>query len=485
MRFLAILFLFYFVSFAQCYEGIMFDLLYNARTSMQEKRPMNIDEYGNNNNNNEAEYEAVYVGPQDGLKEADKIVALPGQPEVFFDQYSGYVTVDPNDEKALFYYFVESDNSSSTKPLVLWINGGPACSSLGNGAMMELGPFRVNKDNKTLWLNKFAWNNVANIIFLESPIGVGFSYSNKSTDYTSGDEQTAAESYTFLINWLERFPEYKARDFFIAGESYAGHYIPQLAQLILHNNKITNQAVINLKGIAIGNPYIDDETLYIGKYDYLWSHALISDEIHKGIVLNCNFSSPEPLSDECNKYLSRAEKARGNIFYYDIYAPLCDVPSNPDSGFDPCTDQYIFSYLNNREVQKSLHVNVTGQLPGTWMVCNYDMLVSWKDRHHTVLPTIMNLLSSGIRVWLYSGDTDLQVPVTSTRYAIKKLGVTLKTPWTHWDSQGEVSGYVVEYQNLTFATVRGSGHYVPSYQPARALELCSSFLNGRFLSQYS
>ena len=87
---------------------------------------------------------------------------------------------------------------------------------------------------------------------MESPAGVGFSYSNTTSDYDkSGDARTAADSYTFLVNWLERFPEYKTRDFFITGESYAGHYVPQLAQLILQNNKITNQTVINLRGIAV------------------------------------------------------------------------------------------------------------------------------------------------------------------------------------------------------------------------------------------
>lgn len=70
------------------------------------------------------EYSSVYIGPQDGLKEADKIVALPGQPDgESLNQYSGYVTVDPTAGRALFYYFVESQNSSS-KPLVLWLNGG-------------------------------------------------------------------------------------------------------------------------------------------------------------------------------------------------------------------------------------------------------------------------------------------------------------------------------------------------------------------------
>ena len=93
---------------------------------------------------------------------------------------------------------------------------------------------------------------MANVIFLESPAGIGFSYSNTSSDYIkNGDKRTAEDSYTFLVNWLERFPQYKNRDFFITGESYAGHYVPQLAHRILLKNNNTNQTVINLKGIAV------------------------------------------------------------------------------------------------------------------------------------------------------------------------------------------------------------------------------------------
>lgn len=93
---------------------------------------------------------------------------------------------------------------------------------------------------------------VANVIFLESPAGVGFSYSNTSSDYYNvGDKRTAIDSYAFLVNWLERFPEYKTRDFFITGESYAGHYVPQLAHTIVSKNKRTKETVINLKGIAV------------------------------------------------------------------------------------------------------------------------------------------------------------------------------------------------------------------------------------------
>jgi serine carboxypeptidase-like clade 2 len=98
--------------------------------------------------------------PPAGTKEADEIAALPGQPpRVNFNQYSGYVTVSEEHGRALFYYFVESPYEAASKPLVLWLNGGPGCSSLGAGAFQELGPFRVNPDGKTLSRNRHAWNN--------------------------------------------------------------------------------------------------------------------------------------------------------------------------------------------------------------------------------------------------------------------------------------------------------------------------------------
>nr|GMD89019.1 Serine carboxypeptidase-like 40 [Ipomoea batatas] len=424
----------------------------------------------------------VYIGPQDGLKESDMIETLPGQSKgVDFAQYAGHVTVDPVTGKALFYYFTESPQNPSSKPLVLWLNGGPGCSSLGGGAFGELGPFRPAKDGKSLNSNPYAWNNVANIIFLESPIGVGFSYSNTSSDYDNvGDESTAQDSYTFLVNWLERFPEYKTRDFYITGESYAGHYIPQLAQLILHNNQHTNQSRINLKGIAIGNAYVDYEANLQGLADYYWSHALISDELYKNILSTCNFSIPSATSDEClDLVYGQIRDESGNIYSYDIYAPLCGsgTTSYSISGYDPCTADYTYTYLNTLQVQAALHANITAT-PHPWDKCNLTLHGAWKVPP-TVLPVITELMGTGIRIWLYSGDTDNAVPITDTRYALYKLGVTVKTPWYPWYLPGyEVGGYVEEYENITLVTVRGSGHFVPSYQPARALVLFSSFING-------
>ncbi|KAH9758378.1 Carboxypeptidase [Citrus sinensis] len=388
-----------------------------------------------------AGHSALLNSPQDGLKDKDKIESLPGQPlGVNFDQYSGYVNVDSQDGRSLFYYFVESPQNSSSKPLVLWLNGGPGCSSFGAGAMMELGPFRVNKDGKTLYQNEYAWNK----------------------------GETARDSYTFLVNWLERFPEYKTRDFFIAGESYAGHYIPQLAQAILYNNQHDNQTIINLRGIAMGNALIDLETMMKGTVDFYWTHALMPDEIYYGVTSSCNFASLNSSDEVCLEFIDQGDAAAGNIYSYDIYAPLCNSSSkfNTVSTFDPCSENYIETYLNIPRVQEALHANVT------------EINRNWKDKPQTVLPIIQELMAEGIRIWVYSGDTDGALPVTCTRYAVKKLGTPVRTAWYPWYTQGEVGGYAVGYQNLTFVTVRGAGHFVPSYQPARALVLFSSFING-------
>ncbi|MFS7920574.1 putative carboxypeptidase D [Helianthus anomalus] len=463
--------------FVSCYGSDGYDPLQTALKIQRSRRSV-LNHVGNEDHLAEHSNSPVYMGPQDGLKDLNKISNLPGQPAgTDFDQYSGYVTVDPDHGRALFYYLAESPVNSSANPLVLWLNGGPGCSSFGNGAMMELGPFRVNPDNTTLSRNKYAWNNVANVLFLESPAGVGFSYSNRSTDYITNDVQTAKDSYTFLVNWLERFPEYKSRDFYITGESYAGHYIPQLAQLILQNNKITNQTVINLKGIALGNAYVDEETEMTGMFDYLWTHAIISDEIHEGIISNCNFSEGATITDACIDYQNQAYITMSNIFSYDIYTPLCSPLSNSTpsiSGFDPCTDSYILGYLNTPVVQQSLHAK-----PVQWESCNDFIFLNWKDMPFTVLPVIQDLMARGIRVWIYSGDTDGNVPVTTSRYSINKLKTSVRTPWYPWVYKGEVGGYVVGYENLTFVTVRGAGHFVPSYQPGRALAVFTSFLEGK------
>ncbi|CAL5087964.1 unnamed protein product [Urochloa decumbens] len=413
---------------------------------------------------------------QSALKAADKITSLPGQPDgVDFDQYGGYITVDEKNGRALFYYFVESPQDASTKPLLLWLNGGPGCSSLGYGAMQELGPFRVNSDNKTLSRNKNAWNNVANVIFLESPAGVGFSYSNTTSDYDlSGDQKTADDAYLFLINWLERFPEYKSRPFYISGESFAGHYVPELAATILIQNSYNSETAINLRGILVGNPLLDWNMNFKGRVDYFWSHGSMSDEVFANITRHCEFDD----TDGMVCYGAEDAFDPGQIDYYNIYAPICVdaangayYPSGYLPGYDPCIDYYTYAYLNDPAVQNAFHARMT-----KWSGCTN---LHWKDAPISMVPTISWLIEKRLPVWIFSGDFDSVCPLPATRYSIHDLNLHVKTPWRPWTVNMEVGGYVQQYKGgFTFASVRGAGHMVPSYQPERALILLDSFLKG-------
>ena len=98
-----------------------------------------------------------------------------------------------------------------------------------------------------------------------------------------------------------------------------------------------------------------------------------------------------------------------------------------------------------------------------------------------MVPTIRRLVERGLSVWVYSGDLDSTCSITSTRYSVKDLNLPVTKPWRAWYTPDlEVGGYVQQYEEgFTFASVRGAGHLVPSYQPERALVLLYSFLKGR------
>ncbi|XP_068641250.1 serine carboxypeptidase-like 26 [Aristolochia californica] len=411
---------------------------------------------------------------------------LPGQPSgIKFKQYAGCVTVDESTGRHLFYYFAEAAMKPSEKPLLLWLNGGPGCSSLGFGAMTEIGPFGVNSDGKSLYWRRHSWNREANVLFLESPAGVGFSYSNRSEDYyLSGDNRTAHDSYTFLVNWFNRFPHYKRRPFFIAGESYAGFYIPEVVDIIVQANKKQKSVpIINLKALMIGNGIMNLETDRIGIYDYLWSHALISDQTHQGLIEHCALKGSDERESikRCLSFSEQLQREVGQIDYYNIYAPICSTSSSSRSKNrkptwkDPCVTEYVHEYLNLPQVQHALHANQTG-LPYPWAFCSH-IIRSWADRPSTMFPIYRRLISAGVRILLYSGDVDAVVPVTATRYSVRAMNLSVLNPWKPWsDATGEVGGYRVVYEGLTLATIRGAGHEVPFYQPRRARVLLKYFL---------
>ncbi|KAL7598072.1 serine carboxypeptidase 24 [Lactuca sativa] len=429
-------------------------------------------------------------------QEKDRITALPGQPEVAFSQFSGYVTVHKKNGRALFYWLTEAaTHNPDQKPLLLWLNGGPGCSSIAYGASEEIGPFRINKTLSSLYLNKYSWNKEANILFLESPAGVGFSYTNTSSDLKdTGDKRTARDALVFLKRWMSRFPQYKQRDFYISGESYAGHYVPQLAKKIHVYNKNHPDPFINLKGFIVGNAVTDNKYDNIGTVEYWWSHSIISDTTYKSIKNSCTFSS-QNYTEKCDDAINYAWNHEfGEIDQYSIYTPSCNISSRNAtstrlknslvrrraSSYDPCIEKNAEKYYNRPDVQQAMHANYTG-IPYKWTACSDELLLNWKDSEFSMLSTYRKLIAAGYRIWMFSGDTDSVVPVTATRFSLSHLNLTVKTQWYPWYLNGQVGGWTEVYDGLTFATVRAAGHEVPLLQPQRGFLLFESFLAGKNL----
>ncbi|XAR64336.1 Carboxypeptidase D [Bertholletia excelsa] len=427
-------------------------------------------------------------------RERDRIIQLPGQPEVTFQQYSGYVTVDDSKHKSLFYYFVEAQTDPASKPLVLWLNGGPGCSSLGVGAFSENGPFRPR--GKVLVRNEFSWNREANMLFLETPIGVGFSYSTNSSSYAGvNDKITARDNLVFLRKWFVKFPQYKNRSLFITGESYAGHYVPQLAELMLNIDK---KRLFNLKGIALGNPVLEFATDFNSRAEFFWSHGLISDSTFKLFTSTCNYSRyvgeyyRGTVSLPCSRVMRLVTKETSRfVDNYDVTLDVCLSsvlsqskvlrPQKVEEKIDVCIEDETASYLNRRDVQKALHARLIGV--SRWLVCSNILDYELLDLEKPTIATVGKLVKAGIPVLVYSGDQDSVIPLTGSRRLIhglaKELELETTVAYRVWFAGMQVGGWTQVYGKiLSFATVRGASHEAPFSQPKRSLVLFKSFLQG-------
>ncbi|KAL5986961.1 hypothetical protein ACLOJK_015296 [Asimina triloba] len=200
----------------------------------------------------------------------------------------------------------------------------------------------------------------------------------------------ANDSYIFLHKWLDRFPSYRNRSFYIAGESYAGKYVPALAQFIHDRNKDPSLR-INLKGFLVGNPETSDGEDWEGLVDYAWSHAVVSDETHQIIKRSCNFHSNSTWDNEdCRNAVDEVFNQYKGIDMYSLYTSPCSTDSSTSSsavyklqnirkpfsnmmprimgGYDPCLDNYAKVYYNRAEVQMALHVS-DGYHLKNWSIC--------------------------------------------------------------------------------------------------------------------
>ncbi|CAG9322917.1 unnamed protein product [Blepharisma stoltei] len=429
-----------------------------------------------------------------GAPLADLVKNRPGLPPDSppnFDTYSGYLDIPNSNGKSLHYVLVESQNNPATDPLLLWLNGGPGCSSL-DGFAYEHGPYVFPDEGTTLFKNQWSWNTNASVLYLESPAGVGFSILGDPSNNSTDDEIAAHDNLLAIVQFFRKFPEYRNHEFYISGESYAGMYLPYLAyNILMYNNYSPHN--INLKGMIIGGPATDftyDFTPALMKL--LWTHALIDYNWYYKLVNDCdNFNEwdGEACGNDTN-YIQT--ELLSNLNYYNIYGPCIyqnDTRAQKDNNIflraaldsmaspgiiPPCAAwEGAYDYFLNDTVRKAFNIPANVQ---PWTFCIFLDYIS--DYQHGSVFLYPFLIRSSLRIWIYSGDADGSTPFIGTREWITGLNLNVKQPYTSWYVDDQVAGFYTEYEGLTWVLVKGGGHMVPQWKRPQAWHIINSFLSG-------
>ncbi|KAE9047093.1 hypothetical protein PR002_g1221 [Phytophthora rubi] len=415
---------------------------------------------------------------------------------------SGYIAMPFNIEDHLFYWFFESRSAPATDPLVLWLTGGgSSCSSLA-ALLTENGPCRINAD-KTTALNPHSWTSEANVIWLDQPVNVGFSYgSNSSAVYNEKNVQQNV--YWFLQGFLNKHPEFEGRALFLVGEGYSSHYAPAAAHYIWRENLSVEKANatirINLQGVAIGNGLVNPVVQMPHTLDMAVKNPYNISLMNPTQLAAAKEAQPvcQELLDVCQ---TNSSACTGSARYcsnslldamggkhrnkYDI-RKTCD--SNHTS--DCYNTTAVNEYLNSKAVRE--YLNVSDQVP-SWQQCSdIEPIHFSSDLMKNVDRYVADLLNDGsVRVLIYNGDADLVCNWYGSQAWTQQLKWTNQQDFN--DAQlhdfqvpGEIdmidAGSVRSFQTqFSFMRIFKAGHLVPKDQPAVALEMMNQFLKNHSL----
>ncbi|KAI0720036.1 serine carboxypeptidase [Cerioporus squamosus] len=409
--------------------------------------------------------------------------------------YTGYIDIEA---RHLFFYFFESRRNPDTDDVVFWTNGGPGGSS-SLGLFMELGPCRVTGANTTERF-EYAWNEHANVFFVDQPVGVGFSYAEYG-EQVSSTAEAAKDISAFMVIFFEHFPKFKGRPFHFAGESYGGRYLPVFAAAVYDKNAELIEAgltPINLTSVMIGNGATDFIGIVRSYYDVMCMDygfpaiTSISDCVRmKQLLPRCEKRFQQSCIDVQDSIdCADAWQFCWNSFawqyqYINSYDHRRPCKGHPDGPSCYTELQDIGHYLNDPETQAKLGVNQKHN-NFTWLDWDLNARFApdyWSFRAEHYLAA---LLERGIRVLIYVGDTDWICNWVGNERMTVELEWTQQEVFSNqslreWFVDGEVAGKTRTAGPLTFATIRDAGHLVPYDQPVRSLQLVNRWLAGEEL----
>lgn len=397
--------------------------------------------------------------------------------------YTGYFDLHEED-KHLFYWFFPSRNDPKNDPVILWLNGGPGCSS-ATGMLFELGP--SNLINGTLVHNPYSWNNNASVIFLDQPVGVGYSY------YLGSDVNNTVvaskDFYAFTELFFKKFSDYAKNDFHIAGESFAGHYIPVYgAEIMSHPDRS-----FNLTSVMIGNGMFSGRIQHQSNAPMACGKgglpAILTPDtckkMQKSVKKCTDLGQQCELSHDvtvCSLGLVFCSTALENPVLkanYNIY----DIRQKCSSETCYTVLQDIGIFLNSTDVKVALNIDPNFN----YLACNDTITNNFAlagDGLLSTMPYLTLLLNDNVPVLLYAGDKDficnwLGVKAVTLLLDFDKKADFAALKTAIWVTKGnQNAGEVQSGGNLTFLRVYNAGHMVPHDQPVNALDMVNRWLSG-------
>ncbi|RDA84553.1 hypothetical protein CP532_3757 [Ophiocordyceps camponoti-leonardi (nom. inval.)] len=421
---------------------------------------------------------------------------LPGVPQDSppIKMHAGHIQINPEHDGNIFFWHFQNTHIANRQRTVIWLNGGPGCSS-EDGALMEIGPYRV-KDKDTLTLNNGSWGEFANLLFVDNPVGTGFSFVNTDS-YVKELDEAADQFVVFLTKFFALFPEYQRDDIYMAGESFAGQYIPYIAKAIIDRNAKTTRNKWSLKGLLIGNGWVSPTDQYPAYLGYAFKRNLIdkgSDMAQQlqGKQRICDHmlvSDPNHVNyDECESILSEmlklSRKGSGDQACYNMYdVRLRD--SYPSCGMNwPPDLKALTPYLRNPAVIRALHVSEKRNTG--WQECTGAVSSAFRSKKSKPSIDLLPDLLKDVPILFFSGAEDLICNHLGTEQMISNMkwnggkGFEVTpgnwAPRRTWTFEGDVAGFWQEARNLTYVLFYNSSHMVPFDYPRRSRDMLDRFM---------
>lgn len=408
------------------------------------------------------------------------------------NQYSGYLSV--GDDENMWFWFFESRNNASSAPLAAWFNGGPGCSSMV-GLFQENGPCHFVNGSSEPSLNPYSWNEHANMLYIDQPIGVGFSYGQNPVNSTVS---AAPLVWKLMQAFYAKFPEYENRDFGIFTESYGGHYGPEFASHFQSQNSAILSGtlageVINLKAMGINNGWIDATIQNKAYIDFSYNNtyrSLITKTQYDGYIDAYN-TRCLPALRECNNTISEDAdcKKAATVCFNTIEGPLSNsgdfnvydirAPSN-----DPNPPSTFVTYLTSPAVTSAIGAK------SPFTVCSdeaYERFSDSGDIPRSFIHTLSNLVQSNLTTLIWAGDADWicnWFGVLTAAESIEFPGATefKNKDETDYTVSGKPVGKFKTVDNLNWLRVYGAGHEVPYYTPELSLQVFRQLMEGKSIS---